>query len=98
MITCCVIWLNSPYPHRTLLPQDELQEVLARTGMEMRYTEASMQARLATSEGQLEARKLARRGEAERARVQCDYETRANTEIESQLRDSLDVSQQDAEQ
>ena len=65
--------------------------------MEMRYTQASMQARLATSEGQLEARKVARRQEAERARVQCDYETRVNTEIESQLRDSLDVSHWGAE-
>ena len=73
-------------------PQDELQEVLARTGMEMRYTQASMQARLVTSDGQLETRRMAKRQEAEHARVMCDYETRVNTEIESQLRDSLDVS------
>lgn len=70
--------------------RDELQEVLARTGMEMRYTQASMQARLVTSDGQLEARRMIKRNEAEHARVMCDYETRVNTEIESQLRDSLD--------
>ncbi|KAF0302365.1 Dynein regulatory complex protein 9 [Amphibalanus amphitrite] len=70
--------------------KDELQEVLARTGMEMRYTQASMQARLVTSDGQLETRRMAKRQEAEHARVMCDYETRVNTEIESQLRDSLD--------
>ena len=60
--------------------------------MEMRYTQASMQARLATSDGRLDERRAIKRLEAENARIQCDYETRVNTEIESQLRDSLDVS------
>ena len=70
--------------------RDELQEVLARSGMEMRYTQASMQARLATTDGQLEARRATHAQEAENARLQCDYETRVNIEIESQLRDALD--------
>ncbi|XP_037076193.1 dynein regulatory complex protein 9-like [Pollicipes pollicipes] len=70
--------------------RDELQEVLARTGMEVRYTAASSRARLASNEGQTEQKRLLKRNQAEGARVECDYETRVNTEIESHLRDALD--------
>lgn len=71
--------------------QDQLQEVLARTGMEVRYTHGSMAARQYSDEARLQMRRLQHRNQAEGARTACDYETRVNTEIDSYLRDTLDV-------